>query len=178
MDGSVIEPGDTWSFNGRVGPRTPERGFIEAPAYLEGTLTSSAGGGVCQVSSTLYNAAALAGLDVVERHAHHRMVRSVPPGRDATVWYGRTDLRLQNPYPFAVRLQCSLDEGGLSVKILGSPSKRPAIRLRTVALPSSQGERVFRTLRQVAGDEGVREEILSDDRYHAEQEGAHGPRSL
>ncbi|MBM3274052.1 MAG: VanW family protein, partial [Candidatus Sericytochromatia bacterium] len=92
LDGAEIDPGATFSFNARVGPRTEPRGFVAAPAYLEGLRHASVGGGICQVSSTAYNAALVAGLPIHQRVAHDRLVRSVAPGADATVWYGKADL--------------------------------------------------------------------------------------
>jgi vancomycin resistance protein YoaR len=79
----------------------------------------SVGGGICQVSSSLYNAALSAGLTIVERHAHYTLVASVPPGLDATVWYGQADLRLQNPYPWPIQLQVDVSQERLIVGIAG-----------------------------------------------------------
>ncbi|HEY9900536.1 MAG TPA: VanW family protein [Pantanalinema sp.] len=166
IDGAVIEPGEVWSFNARVGPRTPERGYRLAPAYLERDLTSSVGGGICQVSSTLYNAAALGGLAIVERHPHLRRVRSVPPGRDATVWYGRADLRLRNAGVAPVRLEARLVDEALWVRVKGDASGTRRIRLETTPSTASRpGGGTYRTVRHVTGEGAPRAEILSLDSY-------------
>lgn len=167
LDGAVLEPGEEWSFNRRVGPRTPERGYCKAPAFLEQDLAQSVGGGICQLSSTVYNAAALSGLRIVERHPHFRRVQSVPPGRDATVWYGKADLRLANSTTAPVRLSARVEDETLSVRFLGDDPGARSIRLRTVPVADSlDGRRVFRTVRETSvPDRGVVQEMLSEDAY-------------
>ena len=166
LDGMVVEPGETFSFNQVVGPRTPERGYREAAAFMERDLVKSIGGGICQVSSTVYNAAAFAALDIVERHPHFRRVASVPPGRDATVWYGMTDLRFRNGYPNPVRLAVTVANEALIVAV---SSRRPsdlAIALRTEPRKSQVGSLAFETVRTTTrvGKPGV-QEVLSFDVY-------------
>lgn len=166
VDGSVIEPGETWSFNACVGPRTPERGYRLAPAYLERDVTSSLGGGICQLSSTLYNAAALGGLAIVERHPHLRRVHSVPPGRDATVWYGRADLRLRNASDQPVRLEARTQDEVLWVRVHGDPAGDRRISLATTLEGSRrEGMLSYRTVRRIEGAEPTRIELLSVDDY-------------
>ncbi|MBO9539791.1 VanW family protein [bacterium] len=166
IDGRVIEPGEVWSFNAQVGPRTPERGYRLAPAYLERDLTSSIGGGICQLSSTLYNAAALGGLGIVERHPHLRRVRSVPPGRDATVWYGRADLRLENTGSFPVRLEARLEDEALWVRVKGDSPGARRLRLETERVPDSRPRSAtYRTVRYLSGDGAPLAEVLSVDTY-------------
>lgn len=167
LDGVVIEPGETFSFNKMVGPRTPERGYQEAPAFMERDLVKSIGGGVCQVSSTVYNAAALAGLTVIERHPHVRFVSSVPPGRDATVWYGLVDLRATNPFSTPVQLLLDTDGETLNVAIQGKSRQFSKVSILTEPqLHSKQGERLLQTLR-VFEEPGVESyyEVLSLDVY-------------
>lgn len=167
LDGVVIEPGATFSFNETVGPRTPERGYRQAPAFLERDLVTSVGGGICQVSSTLYNAAALSGLAIVERHPHFRRVASVPPGRDATVWYGMADLRLANRSPHPVRLSLAVGHEALSAAIEGNRRGAARIRVETTAqTPSMLGSSSFETVRRttIAGEPAL-QEVLSRDVY-------------
>ncbi len=122
LDGVYIQPGEVFSFNQVVGPRRLERGYLPAPAFMVAETLDSVGGGICQVSSSLYNAALLAGLEVVERHPHYTVVESVPPGLDATVWYGLADLRLKNPFPWPVRLRAQIQGQQLVVSVLGRRS--------------------------------------------------------
>ncbi len=166
LNGVVVEPGETFSFNEAVGPRTAERGYREAPAYMERDLVTSIGGGICQVSSTLYNAATLSGFVIVERHPHSRRVASVPPGRDATVWYGMSDLRFRNGSSTPVRLAVRVANEALFVAVCARKSMDPVIVVRTEPVESSPGSLAFVTVRTmtIAGKLGMRE-VLSFDVY-------------
>lgn len=117
LDGLVLRPGGAFSFNEAVDPRITERGYREAPVLLEGRFTEDVGGGVCQVSTTLYNAALLAGLKVTLRAPHSRPVWYVALARDATVAYGLIDLKLQNPNPYPVAVSARAEEGELTVRV-------------------------------------------------------------
>jgi len=120
LDGVILESGAVLSFNERVGARTRAEGFEPAPVIASGRLRQGMGGGVCQVSTTLHVAALRAGLVVVERRPHSRPSHYVDPGLDATVVYGRFDYRLENPYPFAVRVRAHAEDGHMSVRIEGA----------------------------------------------------------
>jgi len=124
VNGTVIPAGSTFSFNHRVGSWTRERGFIRAPVSLGGILVPSWGGGVCQVSTTLYVAALLAGLEVLERHHHTAAPSYVPKGMDAAVAYGVADLRLCNPFPFPVQVRFEVTETQLVCQIIGLMTPR------------------------------------------------------
>ena len=129
LDGARIAPGAVFSFNARVPAWSRTPGYVRAPVSVEGTITSALGGGVCQTSSTLYNAALLAGLEVVERHPHTVAPRYVPPGRDAAVAYPGIDLRLRNPYPWPVRLAARVAGDRLEVQVLGAGRPSESYRL-------------------------------------------------
>jgi len=120
LDGVILEPGAVLSFNERVGARTRAEGFEPAPVIASGRLRQGMGGGVCQVSTTLHVAALRAGLVVVERRPHSRPSHYVDPGLDATVVYGRFDYRLENAYPFPVRIRAHAEDGHMSVRIEGA----------------------------------------------------------
>jgi len=124
VNGTVIPAGLTFSFNRRVGSWTRERGFVRAPVSLGGILVPSWGGGVCQVSTTLYVAALLAGLEVLERHHHAVTPSYVPQGMDAAVAYGVADLRLRNPFPFPVQVRFEARENQLTCQIIGLMTPR------------------------------------------------------
>lgn len=119
LDGAVIGPGEVLSFNERVGSWTRDRGFRKAPVSYNGQLVLAWGGGVCQTSSTLYNAALLAGLQVIERHPHVFAPEYVPPGRDAAVAWPSVDLAIGNPHPFPVRIEGEVRLDQLVVRIVG-----------------------------------------------------------
>lgn len=115
LDGVVIKPGATMSFNRTVGQRTGKRGYVVAPTLtLEGT-EPALGGGVCQVSSVLFNALMLADLELTERHPHSRPIRYIPPGRDATVSFGHLDLVVRNKHPFPVTIHAEVRGSRLNV---------------------------------------------------------------
>ncbi len=119
VNNTVVWPGEVFSFNETVGPRTPERGYLPAPVILMGGGGMDFGGGVCQVSSTIYNAALSSGLRIVERHPHSRPVRYVPAGRDATVNYGYLDLKVLNNRPEPVIIKCGLSRGRVWASVYG-----------------------------------------------------------
>lgn len=96
LAGTVIKPGEVFSQNAAIGPYTQEKGFEKGPTYIGTTLTTTIGGGVCKIASTLYNVAVLSDLKIVERHNHTMPVPYVPYGQDATVSYGNKDIRFAN----------------------------------------------------------------------------------
>ena len=118
IDGITLQAYGEFSFNQTVGKRTIERGFKEAKVIVSGEFVNGVGGGVCQVSTTLYNACLLAGLTVTEHHAHSLKVGYVAPSKDAMVSVC-SDLKIFNPHPFPVRFSLTAKGGVLSVKIYG-----------------------------------------------------------
>jgi vancomycin resistance protein YoaR len=134
IHGAVLAPGSTFSFNRRVGNWTSDAGYRRAPVSFEGRLVTAVGGGVCQTSSALYNAALLAGLSVVERHRHAVAPAYVPPGRDAAVAYNTLDLRIRNPYASAVRVVARTEGDALVVSVTGSTRPDGKVRLVTRVL--------------------------------------------
>ncbi len=111
INGTVIDSGGVFSFNGAVGARTEENGFKSAKIIENGKFVQGVGGGVCQVSTTLYNAALLSGLDVVEYHPHSLQVSYVAPSRDAMVSGNYFDLKFRNnrKTPIYIRVNCTLN---------------------------------------------------------------------
>jgi vancomycin resistance protein VanW len=96
LAGTVVQPGEVFSMNRTLGPRTRQKGFREGPAYSGGQVIRVVGGGICKISTTLYNVAILANLEIIERRAHGMLVPYVPPGQDATVSYGTADFKFRN----------------------------------------------------------------------------------
>ncbi|MGE5543585.1 MAG: VanW family protein, partial [Bacillota bacterium] len=117
INNQIVWSGETFSFNEVVGPRTPERGYRPAPVM--GGDGIGYGGGVCQVSTTLYNAVVNAGLEVVERYPHSSRVPYVAPGKDATVVFGAQDLRFKNNTGYPVIIKAGISRGKIAVYILG-----------------------------------------------------------
>ena len=131
IDGTIIKPGEEFSYNKAVGPRDLERGFKNAPIFVRGKLEPGVGGGICQVSSTLYNAVLLAGMRIVERYPHSRTVPYVGPGRDATVAYGLRDFRFENSNESSICLLTDIRRGNLTVDIYGSAQDKKTIKIFT-----------------------------------------------
>ncbi|PAV28822.1 hypothetical protein CIL05_14440 [Virgibacillus profundi] len=116
----VVFPGETFSFNEIVGERTKEKGYKRAPVIVKGELAEDIGGGICQVSSTLFNAVDLKGIQIIERYEHSKRVPYVPPGRDATVsWWG-PDFVFKNIYNQPVLVRAKSDHGKMLVSIYSS----------------------------------------------------------
>ncbi|GAB6155343.1 VanW domain-containing protein [Desulfosporosinus burensis] len=119
LDGKVILPGGTFSFNETVGPREPETGYKEAYVIVNGEYVQGTGGGICQVSSTLYNAVLLSNLEIMERKPHEVVVSYVPAGQDATVSYPNLDFKFKNNSLSMVYLRTDVKAGVLTVRIWG-----------------------------------------------------------
>jgi len=112
---TIVWPGKVFSFNEVVGPRTPERGFAVAPIIGGRDF----GGGVCQVSTTVYNAALKAGLPIVERHPHSKPVPYIAAGKDATVAYNYADMKFKNDRAYPIIVKAGIDRGKIYAYILG-----------------------------------------------------------
>lgn len=191
MNGYILKPGDVFSYNEVVGPREAEFGFRMAPVIVRGRMEPGLGGGVCQVSTTLYNAALRAGLGIVSRSHHAFPVHYVEPGLDATVVYGSIDLKIRNTTDHAVAIVADGANQKVTVRIFGSPRPGETVSIertgisswappvKTINDPSlPAGKRVVRdsgraghrvTVWRVYRQNGrvVRRELVSRDVYRA-----------
>lgn len=191
LNGSVVAPGANFSFNRAVRSWTVDRGYVKALVSFDGELVRAYGGGVCQTSTTLYNAALLAGLPILERHAHVFVPGYIAPGRDAAVAYPGIYLRFANPHSWPVRIEAAVCGDRLEVQLIGVGSLREGtrenVRLASQVLSVTQPSRItlnashctgvhspgsigYRVLTQrVFFRDGreVRRERLSDDCYPA-----------
>lgn len=190
LNGRWIRPGGTLSFNGTVGSWSSDSGYKLAPVSYDGELVPSWGGGVCQASTTLYNAALLAGLEVPERHRHRWRPRYVAPGRDAAVAYSNIDLKLRNPHPWPVRIEGEIRGALVEFRVIGKePLKerfdirqrvegvtqpvtvrqawREGMPVRRVRNPGKAGARVVTFRVRLRDGQEVARELLSDDSYPA-----------
>jgi vancomycin resistance protein YoaR len=132
IDRHLIAPGSTFSFNKTTGERNAAKGFLEAPVIINGELKNGLGGGVCQVSTTVFNAAYEAGLSITERHNHALYIDHYPLGRDATVNYPDTDLKFVNDTGHWLLLETIIDSSSLTVRLYGTPVHR---RVETQSSP-------------------------------------------
>jgi vancomycin resistance protein YoaR len=117
----IVWPSEIFSFNKTTGPRSAELGYRKAPVIVEGSLIDDYGGGVCQVSSTIYVATLKAGFEIIERHNHGLPISYVPMGLDATVAYDYLDLKMKNPYDTPCLIHCEAYNGTLTVIVFGKP---------------------------------------------------------
>src|SRR4051812_46166409 len=127
IDGHLIAPGATFSFNQATGERTAAKGFREAPVIINGELQTGLGGGVCQVSTTVFNAAYEAGLKITARTNHALYISHYPLGRDATVNYPDTDLRFANDTDHWLLLRTFVGSYSLTVGLYGAPQHRRVV---------------------------------------------------
>ncbi len=134
LDGMLIEPGGEFSFNAAVGETGEAQGYQPAPVIISGEFVEGVGGGVCQVSSTLYNAVLLAGLQVMERTGHSLAVGYVPPGRDAAVVYGWRDLRFLNNLGHGIWIRAFVKGDRLTIRLFGETVAGKEIKLLTTDL--------------------------------------------
>jgi vancomycin resistance protein YoaR len=124
IDGALVKPGAVFSFNGTTGERTADKGFEEAPVIINGELQNGLGGGVCQVSTTVFNAAFDAGLPIVERTNHALYISHYPQGRDATVDYPSLDLKFRNDTGKWLLIRTFVGSGSLTVNLYGTAVDR------------------------------------------------------
>lgn len=180
LNGTVIEAGETFSFNQIVGTWSRDAGYAKAPVSYGGQLIPFWGGGVCQTSSTVYNAALLAGLPIVQRHKHHFAPGYVAAGRDAAVAYPNIDLQFQNDTGAPIEVRGRVQGDTLLVELIGPrPLDRPVrIAQRTMqerqpmTLRTGSGSTVKQRNPGKAGSQVAtyrlwpdREELLSVDSY-------------
>jgi len=187
LDRVVIQPGEVFSFNDSVGTWSRNDGYRKAPVSFNGQLIWTWGGGVCQTSTTLYNAMLLAGLELVERHRHRFAPGYIVAGRDAAVAYSNIDLKFRNPYSWPVTIHAETANDKLLCTVTGKRSPTSAISIVTqldnvqspstlVDNPKGIGGRIMNpgkmgysvaTYRVWSTDAGTRRELLSKDTYPA-----------
>ncbi|MDO4324524.1 MAG: VanW family protein [bacterium] len=129
INGKILKPGETFSMNAATGERTYEKGYRPAGAYVNGELVLEPGGGVCQVSSTLYNAVVFAGLTTTERYAHSYEPSYVTPGEDAMISYPGLDMKFVNNTEYAVGLKALFSNQTLTVSIVGVSNLEDGVKI-------------------------------------------------
>jgi vancomycin resistance protein YoaR len=158
LDGAVIPPGGRLSFNERVGPRTPGRGYRVAHVIYDGEMVDGIGGGVCQVASTLHASAFLAGLPIVAQVPHSRPSAYIPMGLDATVVYPEVDLVIGNPLPVPITVRAHADGGRMEVA-LWARARAPEVDWRREVLArTGYEERVIEDPAVPVGERRVSQE--------------------
>ena len=123
INGMILQPGDEFSFNAVVGERTAARGYRKAPAYSSGETVSELGGGICQVSSTLYYSVLLAELEVTARQNHSYVSSYIPMGMDATVSWGGPEFKFRNNTSYPIRIEAEISGGYVTVRLMGTDKR-------------------------------------------------------
>ena len=124
IDGTIVLPGETFSYNKIVGERTIEEGYKEAAVYLDGKVVDGIGGGICQLSSTLYNAVVYANLEVTSRSNHRFLTSYVTAGRDATVSWGTIDFCFKNTRKYPIKVVSTVKNGVATIDIMGMKEEK------------------------------------------------------
>lgn len=118
LNGKVIKPGATFDFNRVVGPADKSSGYRNAKVILDGNFVDGYGGGICQVSSTLFNAALQSGIDITERKNHSLKISYLPAGYDAAVSYGHLNLKLKNTYKVPVKIKATANNSTITIELV------------------------------------------------------------
>lgn len=154
VDGSVIAPGRAFSLNKAAGRRTSANGFVSAPAIADGELVQQFGGGVSQFSTTLFNAAWFAGLDIVKHQPHSKYISRYPPGREATLDYDTIDQVIHNDTDAAVLIRTSTTATSVTVALYGHTGDREVVSTTGPRIPRTGGGFSV-TVRRVVRDSGA-----------------------
>lgn len=137
INGIILYPGDSFSYNNALGERTPEKGYKPAASYLKGETVQTYGGGICQPSSSLYYAALIADLEIVQRDCHGYVSAYMPLGMDATVDWNGPDFRFRNNTDFPIRIDAEADGGVVTVSLIGTDTKDYYVKMDYEVLGTS-----------------------------------------
>ena len=162
-NGTILMPGEEFSYNGHVGETTEARGFQTAAVYKDGKVEYETGGGVCQGSSTIFAALLYTDLEVVQRQCHSMIVTYVPYGMDATVYWTQPDFRFKNNHNYPVKLQMDFSNSVITVTIIGTKESGFTISPRV----EQTGELQFVTYRDYYDASGnlVESEYIGASKY-------------
>lgn len=139
LNGIVLAPDEVFSYNGTIGKRSSENGFKEAQIYENGEVVQGLGGGVCQVSSTLYSAALYADLKIISRQAHSMTVGYVPKGQDATVSYGTIDFKFKNDTAYPIKIAAEAVNGKINISVWGTaPEKQKTVKIQNTVVETKE----------------------------------------
>ena len=146
INGTVLYPGDTFDYNKVVGERTAAAGYKAAAAYSNGETVQALGGGVCQVSSTIYYCVLLADLEVVTRYPHSYVSSYMPMGMDATVSWGGPEFRFKNNTNYPIRIEANVADGNVNVKLLGTDEKKYYIKMEYQVLGQTNFTTIYEAM--------------------------------
>ena len=145
INGKTLMPGEVFSYNETVGKRTIDRGFQAAPAYVNGLTVDEIGGGICQVSSTLYLATLRSNLEIVTRYCHTYRVAYMPYGMDATVSWGGPDYEFKNNTDYPIRISAEMSNKTLTIKLIGTKTDNNTVKMEYKILSTIPYETIEKT---------------------------------
>ena len=143
VNGKVLLPGEVFDYNATLGERTKEKGYMEAATYINGDTIMDIGGGICQVSSTIYYCALLSDMEIVTRYNHGYISSYVPYGMDATVSWGGPEFRFKNTSDYPIRIEATSNYGNVTVKLVGTDTKDYYVRMEYEVLETTPYEVVY-----------------------------------
>jgi vancomycin resistance protein YoaR len=150
--------------NRAIGPRNAEAGWREAKMFVNGQVVDGVGAGICQCSTTVYNAALLAGLPIVERHPHSFRVTYAPASRDAAIYWGSKDMRFKNNTGGPIYVQTFLTGGRFHVRLYSATAPRHRVEVESITLSRASGTR-SEAYRVFYTSTGTQRQLLSRDYY-------------
>lgn len=167
LNGTLLAPGEEFSYKKKVGKASIENGYLEAPVYANGKVEKGVGGGICQVASTLYNAALYADFEILARTNHSRTVSYLPIGRDATIDDDGPDLRFKNNYNHYIYIKSIIKNGELVIQIYGKPMEKEITLNSKVDKEDDQFVYAssYRTVKE-AGKVIAENQLIARSKYH------------
>ena len=167
INGTVIMPGETFSFNKIVGKRTIEAGYKDAAIYQDGKVVDGLAGGICQISSTLFNAVVYANLEITERRNHQFVPSYVTAGRDATVVYGAQDFKFKNTRNYPIKIICSVNNGIAKFDIYGLKESNEYEVVITSKVTSRTSKYIYSTTWKTLKQNGqiISSKVICKDTY-------------
>ncbi len=150
INNAVVNSGEVFSYNGRVGRRTAAKGYQAAPAYIQGLTVDEIGGGVCQPSSTLYLACLRSNMQITERSPHRYVPAYIPAGMDATVSWGGPDYKFTNNTPYPILIKTQYSNGYLTVQLIGTKTNKNTVKITNEFISSTQWKTEYQIDRSLA----------------------------
>lgn len=157
INGKIVYPGETFTYNYTLGERTKERGWKPAPSYVNGLTVDTYGGGICQVSSTLYYCTLLADLEIVERWPHGYISSYIEAGMDASVSWNSGDFRFTNNTNYPIRIEAKREKGYVYVSLYGTDEKDYYVEMTHQTLGSTKYQTVFKEIKESNNPQGYKD---------------------
>ncbi len=148
INGLVMNPGDTFSYNETLGQRTPEKGYRPGASYVGGETVYDYGGGICQVSSTLYYCTVVSDLEIIERDCHGYASSYIPLSMDATVFWGGIDFKFRNNSEYPIRIDAKADGGNVTVSIMGTDYKDYTVKFEYEHIDTYPFEVIYKEMKE------------------------------